>query len=74
MAVEAQPSTWGGASQEEALPYHGRQSPPEGVPHGQKSKEDQEVLAWHSCSLGDLVVPKEYQAPYQETPLLTASP
>ena len=26
----------GGASQEEALPYHGRQRPPEGVPQGQK--------------------------------------
>ena len=39
-----------------------------------KVNEDQEVLAWHSCSLGDLAVPKEYRAPYQETPLLMASP
>ena len=30
----------GGASEEEAPPYHGRQSPPEGVPQGRKSKED----------------------------------
>ena len=73
MAVEAGPSVLGGASQEEAPPYCGRQSPLEGVPHGQKSKEDQEVVAWHSCSLGDPAVPKEHQVPYQETPLLTAS-
>ena len=49
-----------GASQEEALPYHGRQSPLEGIPQGWEGKEDQEVLAWHSCSLRDLVVPKEH--------------
>ena len=35
---------------------------------------DQEVLAWHSCSLKDLVVPKEHWAPHQETPLLAVSP
>ena len=64
----------GGASLEEALTYCGRQSPPEGISPGWKSQKDQEVLAWHSCSLGDLVVPKEYRAPYQETPLLMASP
>ena len=50
----------GGASQEEALTYHGRQSLPEGIPPGWKSQEDQEVPAWHSCSSGDLVVPKEH--------------
>ena len=50
----------GGASEEEAPPYCGRQSPPEGVPQGQKSKEAQEVLAWHSCSLGDPAVPEEH--------------
>ena len=49
-----------GASQEEALPYHGRQSPPEGIPQGWEGKEDQEVPAWHSCSLRDLAVPKEH--------------
>ena len=64
----------GGASPEEAPTYSGGQSPLEGISPGWKSKEDQEVPAWHSCSLGDLAVPKEHQAPYQETPLLTASP
>ena len=49
-----------GASQEEALTYHGRQSPPEGIPPGWKSQEGQEVPAWHSCSLGDLAVSKEH--------------
>ena len=64
----------GGASLEEALTNHGRQSPLEGISPGWKSQKDQEVLAWHSCSSGDPAVPKEHQAPYQETPLLTASP
>ena len=50
----------GGASQEEAPTYHGRQSPLEGIPLGWKGQEDQEVLAWHSCSLRDPVVPKEH--------------
>ena len=38
-----------------------------------KGKEDQEVLAWHSCSSRDLAVPKEHRAPYLETPLLMVS-
>ena len=33
----------GGASCKEALPYYGRQSPPEGIPQGWEGKEDQEV-------------------------------
>ena len=49
-----------GDSQEEALPYCGRQSPLEGIPQGWEGKEDQEVLAWHSCSSRDLAVPKEH--------------
>ena len=57
MAVEAGPSTSG---QEGALTYCGRQSPPEGIPPGWKGQEDQEVLAWHSCSLRDPEVPKEH--------------
>ena len=32
----------------------------EGIPLGWKGKEDQEVLAWHSCSLRDPVVPKKH--------------
>ena len=59
---------------EEALTDHWRQSPLEGIPPGWKGKDDQEVPAWHSCSLGDPAVPKEHQAPHQETPLLTVSP
>ena len=64
----------GGASQEEALTYHGKQSPPELIPPGWKGQEDQEVPAWHSCSLRDLAVPKEHWAPCWETPLLMISP
>ena len=62
-----------GASLEEAPTYHGRQSPLEGISPGWQSQEDQEVPAWHSCSLGDLAVPKQHWAPYQETPLLMVS-
>ena len=54
----------GGASQEEALTYCQRQSPLEGIPPCWESKEDQEVPAWHSCSLRDLAVPKEHGAPH----------
>ena len=69
IAAEASPSGFGGgASLAETLTYHGRQSPPEGISPGWKSKEDQEVPAWHSCSLGDMAVPKEHRAPYQEIP------
>ena len=50
----------GGASQEEALTNHGRQSPPEGIPPGWKGEEDQEVLAWHSCSSRDVAVSQEH--------------
>ena len=39
----------GGACPKEALPYHQGQGPTEGVPKGREGKEDQEVLAWHSC-------------------------
>ena len=63
----------GGASQEEAPTDHGRQSHPEGISQGWKGKEDQEVPAWHSCSLGDLAVPKEHQAPHLETPFFMVS-
>ena len=34
---------WGGASQEEAPTYHGRQSPHKGIPLGWKGQEVQEV-------------------------------
>ena len=72
MAAEAGPSTLG---KEETVRRKlkltvGGKAPPEGIPPGWKSKEDQEVLAWHSCSLRDLAVPKEHRAPYLETPLL----
>ena len=50
----------GGASPEEAPTYCGRQSPLEGISLGWKSKKDQEVPAWHNCSLGDPAVPKEH--------------
>ena len=51
----------------------GGKAPPEGIPPGWKGKEDQEVPAWHSCSSGDLAIPKEHLAPYQVTPLLMVS-
>ena len=62
------------SNQEEAPTNHGRQSPLEGIPPGWKGEEDQEVLAWHSCSLRGPAVSKEHRAPYLETPLLTVSP
>ena len=75
MAVEAGPSASGEEpAVEEALPYCGRQSPPEGVPHSRKGQEAQKVPAWHSCPPRDLAVWKEHSAPDLETPLLMASP
>ena len=56
-----------------SMPYHGRQSPLEGVLTGWQSEETQEVLAWDSCPLQDLAVPKEQRAPDSETPFLMAS-
>ena len=35
---------WGGASQKEALTYHGRQGPPRGIPEGWKGEEAPKVL------------------------------
>ena len=75
IAAEARPSALGEEPVWRKLqPTMGGKAPPEGISPGWKSKEDQEVPAWHSCSLGDLAVPKEHRAPYQETPLLMASP
>ena len=43
---------WVGRSTQEEVPiYHGRQSPPEGIPHGWQSQENLEVLAKYSCPL-----------------------
>ena len=50
----------GGACPKEALPYHRGQGPMERVPEGRAGKEAQEVLAWHSCPLQDLVVSEEH--------------
>ena len=76
MAVEARPSTSGVEDPaRRKLPTNcGRQSPPEGIPTGWKGKEDQEVPAWHICTLRDPAVSKEHWAPYQETHLLVGSP
>ena len=38
--------------------------PPRRNSSGWKGKEDQEVLAWHGCSLRDPAVPKEHRAPH----------
>ena len=64
----------GGACPKEALPYHQGQGPMEGVPESRKGKEDQEVLAWHSCPWRDPAVSEEHWTPNLEAPLLTASP
>ena len=65
MAAEARPSISGEEQVKRNLhPTVGGKGPQEGIPQGRKSKEDQEVPAWHSCSLRDLAVPKEHQAPY----------
>ena len=65
MAVEAGPSVSGEEPAKRKLcPTMGGKAPPEGIPQGWESKEDQEVLAWHSCSSRDLAVPKEHWAPY----------
>ena len=60
MAVEARPSVLEEELVKRTPTYHGRQSPLEGIPQGWESKEDQEELAWHSCSLRDPAVPKEH--------------
>ena len=61
MAAEARPSASGEEPAKRKLcPTMGGKAPPEGIPQGWESKEDQVVLAWHSCSSRDLVVPKEY--------------
>ena len=76
MAAEAGPSMSGKeetARRKLQMTMRGK-VPPEGIPPSWKSEEDQEVLAWHSCSLRDLAVPKEHRAPYLETPLLRVSP
>ena len=66
---------WGRSQSGESstLPWEAKPLSKEFLKAG-KDEEDQEVPAWNSCSLGDPAVPKEHQAPYQETPLLTASP
>ena len=61
MAAEAGPSVLGEEPAKRKLcPTVGGKAPLEGIPQGWESKEDQEVLAWHSCSLRDLAVPKEH--------------
>ena len=74
MAAEAGPSALGEEPVRRNLhPTVGGKAPQKSS-SWPESKEDQEVLAWPSCPLGDMAVPKEHRAPYQETPLLTASP
>ena len=61
MAAEARTSVSGEEPAERKLCLTvGGKAPPEGIPQSRKSKEDQEVLAWHSCSSRDPVVPKEH--------------
>ena len=61
MAAEAGLSALGEELVRKKLhPTVGGKGPQKGVPQGWKSQEDQEVLAWHSCSLGDPAVPKEH--------------
>ena len=64
----------GGASSQEALTYHGRQGPPEGILAGCTSEEALKVLIGDSYSLQDLPVSKEQGTPHLENALLTASP
>ena len=74
MAAEARPSALGEELVRRKLhPTVGGKAPQKEFLKARKVKEDQEVPAWHSCSLGDLAVPKEHRAPYWETPLLMAS-
>ena len=75
MAVEPRPIyvRWGGASSQEALTYHGRQGPPEGILVGCTTEEALKVLAGDSGSMGNLPVSKEHRAPYLEIALLMAS-
>ena len=61
MAVEARPSASGEEpAQRKLCPTCQGQGPTEGVPKGREGKEDQEVPAWHSCPLRDLVVSEEH--------------
>ena len=64
----------GGASSQEALTYHGRQGPPEGILVGCTTEEALKVLTGNSGSWQDPPVPKEHGAPYLEIALLMASP
>ena len=64
---------WGGASQEEGLTYCGRQDLPRRNSWRLAKSRNQEILAWNSCPLWDLVVPKKHRAPYLEIPLLAIS-
>ena len=65
---------WGGASSQEALPYHERQGHLEGILAGCTTEEAPKVLTRDSGSSQDLPFPKEHGAPYLETTLLMASP
>ena len=61
MAAEARPSALGEEPAKRKLcPTVGGKAPQEGVPQGWEGKEDQEVLAWHSCSSRDMAVPEEH--------------
>ena len=64
MAAEARPSTLGKGEpvRKKLWSNHGRQSPLEGIPPSWKGGEDQEVPAWHSCSLGDAGSSKRVQS------------
>ena len=64
----------GGASSKEALTYHGRQGPHEGIVVGCTNEEAPKVLTGDSFSLQDLPVSKEHGAPHLEIALLVASP
>ena len=65
---------WGGASLQEAVTYHGRQGPPEGILASCTTEEAPKVPSRDSGSLQDLPVPKELGALHLEKALLMASP
>ena len=70
MAGEAGPSTSGKEEpvRRKLQPTMGGKTPQKEFLQAGKVKKDQEVLAWYSCSSGDLAIPKEHQAHHQETP------
>ena len=63
----------GGASQEQALTYHGRQGPPDRIPQGWEGEEALKVLTGDSGSSQDPSLSEKYGPPYMQSPFFMSS-